>query len=151
MSNIVNIGDRLPSFKVKDAEGEVVTDEDLIGSPFLLYFYPKNDTPGCIKEACGFRDVMDSFDDMDILVVGVSGDSPDSHKKFAEKYELNFPLLADDQLEMAKKFGVLKDGKSIERSTFLFDDEGIVQWIERPVKVEGHAERVLEAIEEVLT
>lgn len=147
-------GDTIPDFEVKDFQGEKVTKEDLIGSPFILYFYPKDGTPGCTDEACQFRDEMDAFDDFDILVIGVSPDSAESHLKFIEKEELNFPLLCDEKLEMAKAFGVApvdgKDASSITRSTFLCDDEGVVLWVESPVKVEGHAERVLDAIEEMM-
>lgn len=146
----MNVGDPIPEFEVKDFEGEMVAKEDLIGSPFVLYFYPKDDTPGCTTEACNFRDVMDSFDDLDILVVGVSPDSIESHKKFIEKHELNFPLLSDEKKEMSKAFGVLNDKGGIVRSTFLCDDEGTVVWMEKPVNVEGHIDRVLDAIEEVL-
>lgn len=146
----LKVGDMIPSFSVKDFEGETVTNEDMIGSPFILYFYPKDDTPGCTTEACEFRDLMDGFDDLDVLVVGVSPDSPESHKKFIEKHELNFPLLCDEKMEMAKKFGVLKDGKAIVRSTFFCDEDGVILWIESPVSVEGHAERAISVIEEMM-
>jgi peroxiredoxin Q/BCP len=144
-------GDSIPPFKIIDCEGETVTQEDLLGSPFILYFYPKDDTPGCTSEACDYRDHMEVFDDMDILVVGISPDTCESHKKFIEKHDLNFPLLCDEKLEVANKFGAIKgDGTSIERSTFLFDDEGVLQWNEQPVKVEGHVERVINAIDEIM-
>lgn len=146
----LNVGDTIPDFSVKDMEGQSVSKEDVVGGPFVLYFYPKDDTPGCTKEACSFRDIMDSFEDMDILVIGVSPDSPESHQKFSQKHELNFPLLSDQNLEMSKAFGVF-NGKSIERTTFLCDEDGTVQWIERPVKVDGHVERVLEAIDEYVS
>lgn len=146
-------GDKIPKFTVKDFQGESVSTDDLIGSPFILYFYPKNGTPGCTDQACQFRDEMDNFDDMDILVIGVSADNEESHKKFIEKEELNFPLLSDEKYDMAKAFGVFqeKDGvKSVVRSTFLCDDEGLILWVESPVNVEGHAERVLNAIDEIM-
>lgn len=153
MSKHPAMGDTIPQFKVKDFDGEVVTTDDLIGSPFIVYFYPKDDTPGCTDQACQFRDIMDVFDDLDILVIGVSPDSAESHRKFIEKHELNFPLLCDEKLEMAKAFGAVKteaDGSvSIVRSTFLCDDEGVIQWLEMPVKVENHAERVVKAIEDL--
>lgn len=148
---MLNIGDTLPSFKVKDQNGETITKEDLIGSPFVLYFYPKDDTPGCTKEACEFRDVMDSFDDIEILVLGVSPDSPESHKKFIAKHDLNFPLISDDKKVLSAKCGVIGEDNRIVRSTFLFDAEGTVQWVESPVKVEGHVQRVIAAIQEVLS
>lgn len=151
MADVLRVGETIPNFTALDSEGERITQEDLLGAPFVLYFYPKDDTPGCTKEACSFRDVMDSFEDMDILVVGVSGDSPESHRAFAEKHELNFPLITDTNLEMSRNFGVLKNGtNSIERTTFLCDEDGVIQWIERPVNVEGHVDRVLNAITETL-
>lgn len=144
----MKIGDEIPDFKVKDFEGEAVTKDDLIGSPFLLYFYPKDETPHCTKEACEFRDMMEPFDDLDILIVGISSDSPETHKKFIEKHDLNFPLLSDEKKEMARAFGVVSADGSIIRSTFLCDEEGMVQWIEKPVDVEGHVERAMEAVED---
>lgn len=154
MASKLKVGDSIPSFTVKDSEGESVTKDDLIGSPFVIYFYPKDDTPGCTAEACEYRDQMEAFDDMDILVVGVSPDKAESHKKFSDKHNLNFPLLCDEKLEMATKFGAVKqkpDGSlGIERSTYLFDDEGKVLWIEQPVKVEGHVDRVIEAVQDIL-
>lgn len=144
----LKIGDAIPDFKVKDFEGETVTQEDLLGSPFVLYFYPKDETSHCTKEACDFRDTMEGFDDLDILIVGVSPDNAESHKKFVAKHELNFPLLCDEKKEMARAFGAAKEDGSIIRSTFLCDEDGIIQWIEQPVSVDGHVERVLEAVEE---
>lgn len=149
-TSTLKVGDKIPAFKVKDFEGEDVTNEDMVGSPFVLYFYPKDDTSGCTTQACEFRDLMDGFDDLDVLVVGVSPDSPESHKKFMEKNELNFPLLCDQKLEMAKAFGVTKDGTSVTRSTFFCDEDGVIVWIETPVTPEGHAERVISVIEELM-
>lgn len=148
MANSLKIGDEIPDFKVKDFQGETVTRDDLIGSPFVLYFYPKDETSTCTKEACDFRDTMEGFDDLDILVVGVSPDSTESHKKFIDKNELNFPLLCDEKKEMARAFGVLNNDGSLIRTTFLCDDEGIIQWIEQPVEVEGHVDRILQAVED---
>lgn len=154
MAAKLKVGDIVPSFQVKDSEGEVVTQDDLIGSPFVVYFYPKDDTPGCTTEACEYRDQMEMFDDMDVLVVGVSPDKAESHKRFSDKHGLNFPLLCDEKLDMASKFGAVKtgpDGKTgIERSTYLFDEEGNLFWTEQPVKVEGHVERVIEAVQELM-
>lgn len=151
MVETLRVGDTIPEFTALDSEGEKITQEDVLGAPFVLYFYPKDDTPGCTKEACSFRDVMDSFEDMDILVIGVSPDSPESHRKFAEKHELNFPLITDVGMEMCRKFGVTKDGESgVVRTTFLCDEDGIIQWIEKPVNVEGHVDRVMNAITETM-
>lgn len=150
----INVGDAVPQFKVKDYEGFDITDEDLIGNPLVIYFYPKDDTPGCTKEACSFRDNFQKLFDLNTLVLGVSPDNIDSHRRFIDKHKLNFTLLSDEKLEMCKKFDVVRekhspDGKTtqaIERTTFVIDPDGIVAWIERPVNVEGHTERVLEAV-----
>jgi len=140
-------GDAFPAFNSVDFEGEPLTLDDLLGSPFVIYFYPKDDTPICTTQACSFRDAYDAFDDVDILVVGVSPDSPESHRKFMEKHDLNFPLISDQNLDFSKKCGVEKEGK-IVRTTFLCDEEGVVQWVESPVNVDGHVERVMDAIED---
>lgn len=152
MAQKLKVGDPLPKFKAKDFEGEITTHDDLLGSPFVIYFYPKDDTPGCTKEACSFRDVMDTFDELDFVVVGVSPDSPESHQKFMEKYELNFPLLSDENYELCKKFGIAKEkegSSAVERSTFICDEDGVIQWVESPVNVEGHIDRVMNAIQEL--
>lgn len=150
MAYKINVGDRIPSFNVKDAGGDDLTDEDLIGSPFVLYFYPKDDTPGCTKQACAFRDKMDDFDSIDALVIGVSPDNNSSHDTFSTKYDLNFPLIPDVDKKLCSLFDVLRDvdgNKKVERTTFVVDSVGTIQWIERPVTLEGHMERVLEALE----
>ena len=150
MSNIADVGEEIPYFSIKDYEGIELESEDLIGSPFILYFYPKDDTPGCTKEACAFRDSMDMFDDAEVTVIGVSPDSAESHAKFIEKHKLNFTLLCDEDMSLAKKFGAVQEkGSGILRSTFLIDSAGIIRWLERPVNVEGHAERVIEAIKDL--
>lgn len=153
----INLGDRIPTFSIKDQEGMKVSSDDLIGSPFVLYFYPKDDTPGCTKEACSFRDNMEKFDALDTLVIGVSPDGAASHVNFIDKHHLNFTLFSDENLELARKFDAIQekniDGKKmlgILRSTFIIDSNGIVRWIERPVNVEGHTERVIRAVHEII-
>lgn len=145
MTYRLNIGDKMPSFRCKDEEGYEVTNDDVIGSPVVIYFYPKDDTPGCTIEACSFRDHIATLEDTDTLVIGVSPDTPESHQQFINKHELNFTLLADTNREMCKAFDVIRDGK-LERTTFVMDPDGLISWIERPVKVEGHVERVLKAV-----
>ena len=151
MPNVLDVGAEIPEFSVKDFEGEPITKEDLLGAPFIIYFYPKDDTPGCTKEACSFRDSIGHFDDLNVMVIGVSPDSSSSHQKFQEKYQLNFPLLADETGEMGRLFGVISTNeqgkKSFVRSTFFCDESGIVLWRESPVSVEGHVERVMQAVE----
>lgn len=147
-------GSKAPEFTSADYEGMEIGSEDLLGTPYILYFYPKDDTPKCTLEACSFRDSQETFDDLNIQVIGVSADSPESHAKFADKHDLDFPLLCDENLDLAKKFDVLEekevDGKKqrgIVRSTFLIDTNGTIRWLETPVNVEGHVDRILQAIE----
>lgn len=153
MSTLLKIGQKLPEFSLKDSEGDEITQDDLVGAPFILYFYPKDNTPGCTAEACQFRDLIDAFEEMNFLVIGVSPDSKASHQKFIKDHDLTFPLLCDEAMDLASKCGVVKDTdsgkKGIVRTTFMFDEDGIVTWIESPVKVEGHAERVMRAAEDV--
>lgn len=146
----LNVGDMIPSFKIKDNEGYELTDEDLMGSPLVLYFYPKDDTPSCTKEACAFRDNMEQLDAMDVLVIGISPDNDDSHEKFLKKHNLNFTLLSDEKLELCRKFDVLHGiPGNIERTTFVINHEGIIHWLERPVSVPGHVERVIQSVQEI--
>lgn len=145
----VNVGDPMPAFKIKDSEGYELTNADLIGSPVVLYFYPKDDTPGCTKEACAFRDNMGRLDEFDALVIGVSPDTQNSHDQFARKFNLNFTLLADDDMELCNKFDIHKGVVGIERTTFVIDGNGIIRWIERPVSVSEHVERVIGALKQI--
>ncbi len=155
MTYKLNVGDRMPIFKAKDASGHVFSSEDLMGGPVVIYFYPKDDTPGCTKEACSFRDNLDDFDDFDAIVIGISPDGTHSHESFIEKHNLNFTLLSDESLDVCRKFDVMREkeveGKMaphVERTTFVIDARGIIRWIERPVNVEVHTERVLKILRE---
>jgi thioredoxin-dependent peroxiredoxin len=119
----------------------------------VLYFYPKDDTPGCTAEACSFRDNYATLRDLGVTLLGVSPDKPASHQKFAGKYELPFPLLADEGAKLAQEFGVWVEkvnyGKKymgIERSTFVIDGAGVARKVFRKVKVEGHTQEVLDAV-----
>lgn len=149
----LNVGDRIPLFRAKDAKGRTFTQDDVVGGPLVLYFYPKDETPGCTKEACSFRDLNAELEKYHALVIGVSPDSADSHQNFIKNHQLNFTLFCDENLELCHKFDVVhpKDMggiqvPGIERTTFVINALGIIRWIERPVKVENHAERVLEAV-----
>ena len=120
------------------------------GKKVVLYFYPKDDTPGCTKESCAFRDGMDEIRDCGAVVLGVSGDSVDSHKKFAKKFNLNFPLLSDERKTVLQAYGVWKEKSlygrkfmGIERTTFIIDEQGKIDDIFQKVKVDGHLEEVL--------
>lgn len=126
----LKVGDKMPSFSLKDQKGNTITKEDFVGnSNLVLYFYPKDDTLGCTKEACSFRDQFEDFTELGAQVVGVSADSPESHAKFAEKYNLPFTLLSDEKNELRKAFGVKGNllGLIPGRVTFIIDKEGVIQ------------------------
>jgi peroxiredoxin Q/BCP len=148
-------GSVAPNFAAKDANGETVRLKDLRGQKVVLYFYPKDDTPGCTKEACSFRDAFADFKKRDIKVLGVSTDSEASHKKFAAKYKLPFTLLADPDHSIANAYGVYGEKKfmgrtylGVKRITFLIDEKGRVKKVFEKVKPEEHARDVLEAFEQ---
>ena len=148
-------GSAAPNFAAKDANGETVRLKDLRGQKVVLYFYPKDDTPGCTKEACSFRDAFADFKKRDIKVLGVSIDSEASHKKFAAKYKLPFTLLADPDHSIADAYGVYGEKKfmgrtylGVKRVTFLIDEKGKVKKVFEKVKPEEHARDVLEAFEQ---
>lgn len=147
-------GDQAPDFTLSSSDGRDVSLKDFKGEKnVVLYFYPKDDTPGCTKEACSFRDQRKLFEKVDTEIFGVSFDSVNSHKKFITKYKLSFPLLADEDKAVAKTYGVYKQksfmGKSymgIERTTFVIDKGQKIRKIFPKVKVEGHTEEVLAAV-----
>jgi thioredoxin-dependent peroxiredoxin len=150
---MVEEGKPAPDFELTSDSGEQVKLSDFRGKPVVLYFYPKDDTPGCTTQACGIRDVYADFRDRGAEVLGVSPDDEDSHVKFKEKYSLPFTLLADPAHEVAEEYGVWKErnkyGKKsmgIERSTFVIDADGKVSKAMRRVKPETHAADVLAAL-----
>ncbi|MEK0425263.1 MAG: hypothetical protein RJB11_1354 [Planctomycetota bacterium] len=156
MSDWLEVGSKAPAFTLLDAEGKKVKLSDFKGSPVVLYFYPKDDTPGCTKEACAFRDRSAELKKLGAVVLGVSPDTPASHTKFRDKYSLNFPLLADESHEVAEKFGAWREknmyGKKsmgIQRSTYLIDGQGKVAYVWKKVSVDGHDQQVLEALQEL--
>ncbi len=145
-------GSTAPAFKTKDANGETVSLKDLRGQKVVLYFYPKDDTPGCTKEACSFRDAFSQFKKKGIAVLGVSPDKEASHQKFVAKYKLPFTLLADTDKSIAEAYGVWGEKKfmgrtymGVHRTTFLIDEKGKIKKIFEKVKPEDHANEVLEA------
>jgi peroxiredoxin Q/BCP len=149
----VSEGSPAPDFTLASSEGGEVSLSSFKGRPVVLYFYPKDGTPGCTREACDFRDASTAFKRHGAVVLGVSKDSLKSHLKFKDKVGLNFPLLADPDQEVLRAYGVLKEkvmyGKKVmgvERSTFLIDAGGTVRRAWRGVKVEGHVGEVLEAL-----
>ncbi len=147
----IEIGSKIPAFKAMTSDGPI-THKDLKGQTTILYFYPKDDTPGCTTEACGFRDNLPKFTRAKAKVYGVSKDSLARHEKFAAKYELPFTLISDEDGSLCDSFGTWiekslygKKYMGIDRATFLIDSDGVVQQIWRKVKVAGHVDEVLEA------
>jgi peroxiredoxin Q/BCP len=148
-------GAAAPAFTTKDAEGDTVRLKDFRGQKVVLYFYPKDDTPGCTKEACSFRDAFSKFKKRGIQVFGVSPDGEASHKKFAAKYKLPFTLLADTDHAISDTYGVYGQKKfmgrtymGVNRTTFLIDEKGKIKKVFEKVKPEEHASEVLEAFED---
>ena len=150
---MVEEGAPAPDFELRTDDGETVRLSALRGKPVVLYFYPKDDTPGCTTEACEFRDAYDRFRERGVEILGVSPDTEASHRKFKTKYELPFTLLADPDHEAAEAYGVWKEKRQygrtyqgVERSTFIVDAEGNVARAMRGIKAAGHAAQVLETL-----
>jgi peroxiredoxin Q/BCP len=154
MSDWVEVGKKAPAFTLKATDGSSVKLSDFKGQPVVLYFYPKDDTPGCTKEACAFRDRKADLQNLGAVVLGVSPDDVASHQAFTDKFELNFPLLADTGHKVAEKYGAWREknryGKKfmgIQRSTFVIDKDGRIAKVWKAVRVDGHDDKVLEALE----
>jgi thioredoxin-dependent peroxiredoxin len=146
-------GELAPDFTLTSDSGEAVTLSSFRGRPVVLYFYPKDDTPGCTTQACGIRDSYEDFEQNGAVVLGVSPDEESSHVKFKQKYGLPFTLLADPEHEVADEYGVWGERKymgktywGVERSTFLIDENGRVSKVMRRVKPDTHADQVLAAL-----
>jgi peroxiredoxin Q/BCP len=153
MADWIEVGKKAPAFTLTADDGKKVKLSDLKGSPVVLYFYPKDDTPGCTKEACAFRDRKAEMEQLGAKVLGVSPDTVESHVKFRDKFNLNFPLLADPDHAVAEKYGAWREknmyGKKsmgIQRSTYLIDADGKVAKVWQRVQVDGHDDAVLEAL-----
>jgi|MGYP003438952486 peroxiredoxin Q/BCP len=147
----VKIGDPAPDFQVKDDAGKMRTLTEFRGKKVVLYFYPKDNTPGCTKEACSFRDGYSTLQEAGIVILGVSFDSPESHRKFKEKQKLPFILLSDEKKEMAEAYGAsggLLGSLMAKRYTYLIDEHGKIVHIFNKVDVKNHAEEVLQAFSE---
>jgi peroxiredoxin Q/BCP len=151
---LLKTGDKAPDFRASDQDGETVSLKELRGRKVVLYFYPKDDTPGCTKEACSFRDGFSKFRRRNIEVLGVSVDDEKSHKKFAEKYDLPFRLLADPERKIVRDYGVWGE-KSLygrkymgtNRVTYVIDEKGKIAGVWPKVKPDGHAEQILAGID----
>jgi len=146
----IKLNTKAPDFNLPDQDGKLHKLSDYKGKWVLLYFYPKDDTPGCTKEACGIRDEFKNFKNLNIVVLGVSADSSESHKKFAQKYKLPFTLLSDESKKVLKKYGVWgkkkfmgKEYEGILRTSFLINPDGKIVKIYEQVKPDIHAKEVL--------
>ncbi len=146
-------GDQAPAFSLTSTSGETIRLSDWLGRKVVLYFYPKDDTPGCTKEACSFRDHLSAVTKADAVVLGVSRDDHKAHQKFTRKFGLTFPLLSDPDAAVCKAYGVYKQkslyGRTymgIERTTFIIDAQGRVSRVFPKVNVNGHTEEVLQAL-----
>ncbi|GAA0597780.1 thioredoxin-dependent thiol peroxidase [Virgibacillus siamensis] len=149
----VEVGNQAPDFTLPNQDGNEVSLSDFKGKSVVLYFYPKDMTPGCTTEACEFRDAQESFSELDAIIIGVSPDPIERHQKFVDKHDLPFLLLADEDHKVAEAYGVWKLKKNfgkeyygIERSTFIIDPDSNIQREFRKVKVDGHVEEALQAI-----
>ena len=157
MADWLEVGVKAPAWTLASDDGSKKKLSDFRGSPVVMYFYPKDDTPGCTKEACAFRDAKSELAKLGASVVGISADSVVSHAKFRDKFELNFPMLADEDHAVAEKYGAWREknmyGKKsmgIQRSTYLIDGQGKIARVWKKVSVDGHDADVLEALRELL-
>jgi peroxiredoxin Q/BCP len=154
MGEWIEVGKKAPDFTLPADDGTKIKLSALRGKPVVLYFYPRDDTPGCTREACAFRDRKKELAKLGATVLGVSTDGIPSHEEFRDKHGLNFPLLADTQHKVAEKYGAWREkvrfGKKslgIQRSTFLIDADGVVRKVWKSVQVDGHDAQVLAALE----
>jgi peroxiredoxin Q/BCP len=149
----LKVGDKAPAINLKDQKGNKVSLNDFKGQNVVLYFYPKDNTSGCTSQACNFRDEFPKFEKLSAVILGVSPDSVDSHKKFAEKFYLPFTLLSDENKEVVDKYGVWREKSmygrkymGVVRTTFIIDGKGKIQKIYPKVKVAEHNKEVIEAL-----
>jgi peroxiredoxin Q/BCP len=153
VTGVLKVGDRAPTFSLPNEQGQMMTLSELRGKKIVLFFYPKDNTPGCTQEACSFRDGLQAIRKKGAMVLGVSADSVASHQKFSQKFDFNFPLLSDESKAMIQAYGVWKEKSmygrkymGIERTTVLIAKDGIISHLFPKVKVNGHYEEVLEAL-----
>ncbi len=151
----LTVGRKAPDFKLHDGTGKEVSLSDFKGKKVVLYFYPKDDTSGCTKEACSFQENLTAIKRKGAVLLGVSPDSEASHQKFSAKYGLSFPLISDEKKELAEKYGVWQEKSmygrkymGVVRTTFVINGQGIITHIFPKVKVDGHTEEVLNALTE---
>ncbi len=153
MAQKPDVGDAAPDFSLPSGDGSQVSLKKLKGKKVVLYFYPRDNTSGCTREACSFNDNLTALKRRGAVVIGVSPDSVESHQRFADKYGLSFPLLSDPERVLIKAYGVWKEKtmygrkvKGVERSTFVIDERGKITSVFRKVRVDGHTEEVLKAL-----
>src|SRR5437879_4529601 len=147
--SMLAVGETAPDFALRSDDGRRMSLKDFRGKKVVLYFYPKDDTPGCTKEACSFRDNYSTYKKMGIQVFGVSVDDADSHDAFAKKFNLPFPLLADTDKKVSMSYGAFSNNKYSDRFTFVIKPDQTVGHVFKKVNVTAHADEVLEAIEQV--
>ena len=150
---MLKVGDKAPAVSLPSGDGTTLGLKDFKGKKIVLYFYPKDNTPGCTKEACSFQENLSALKKKGAVLLGVSADSTRAHAKFASKYDLSFPLLSDEKKEVIKAYGVWKKKSmyglkflGIERTTFVIDEEGRISHIFPKVKVQGHTQEVLDVL-----
>ena len=150
---MLKIGDKAPDFKLNDKNGKIISLSDFAGKKIVVYFYPKDNTPGCTRQACAFATRNSEFEQKGIVVIGISKDSAESHKKFADKYSLPFILLSDPNLEAINAYGVWKEKTmygiktfGVVRTTFVIDENGYIEHIMPKVKPDTNAEEILSLI-----
>ncbi len=153
---MIEVGQAAPDFSLVDQDGKVVTLSAGKGSPIVLYFYPKDDTPGCTKEACAFRDAFAEYRKRSVRILGISPDDPASHARFVKKYELPFTLLSDPDHEVSETYGVWRQknlygrkSMGVERTTFIIDETGVVRAAFPRVKVDGHSDAVIASLDDL--
>ena len=150
---MLEVGTKAPDFELADKNGEMVRLSDYIGKKIVLYFYPKDNTPGCTRQACAFAQSYDAFKEQGVIVIGISKDSVASHRKFADKYNLPFTLLADPELQAIQAYGVWQEKKlygkvsmGVVRTTFIIDEKGMIAKIMPKVKPDTNAAEILAAL-----
>jgi peroxiredoxin Q/BCP len=151
----MEVGKKAPDFTLLDQDGNKVSLKDFAGKKVVLYFYPKDNTSGCTREACNFRDDFPKFKKSEAVIIGISPDSVESHKKFVNKYNLPFTLLSDEDKKVLTKYDVWKEKSmygrkymGVERTTYIIDESGKIKKIFNKVKVDGHNEEVIEALKD---
>ncbi len=152
--NVLQVGEKAPAFSLLGSDGKKYSLKDFKGKKIVLYFYPKDDTSGCTKEACSFRDNLSAITKKGAVVIGISPDGIKAHEKFISKYDLNFLLLSDEEKTILQKYGVWKEKSmygrkymGVERTTFIIDEKGKISHLFPKVKVDGHTEEVIAALQ----